>query len=195
MVNDRPFPLIFVTHSYDKITEVEKILGLKLRYHLLDLPEIQAVEVEQVARYKTKLAYKRLQNQAVMTEDTGLYIEAWNGLPGALIKWFIKHIGPDGICRMMQPFSNRQAYAETFVATYDNELRVFSGTVKGRIVYEPSGSQGFGWDQIFTPDTIDKTFAEMTVYEKNNHSMRRLAYDAMLAHFSYTRYGDTYHEE
>lgn len=191
MVNENLFPYIFVTHSVDKISEVETILGSKLRYHSIDLPEIQAVDVEQVLSFKTQLAYERLQKQPVMTEDTGLYFEAWNGMPGALIKWFIKRVGPDGICQMMQMFSDRRAYAKTVVGVYDSEFRVFSGTVKGRIVSKPAGSGGFGWDPIFVPDTADRTFAEMTLEEKNKHSMRRIAFEELKSYISLFGHGET----
>jgi len=179
LADEKHFPYIFVTHSEGKVSEAEMILGAKLTHYSLDLPEVQAVEVEEVVSLKAQLAYRRLENQPVITEDTGLYFESWNGLPGALIKWFIKTVGPEGICRMLEPFPNRRAFAKTAVATYDGELRIFTGTVNGRIAIQPAGSRGFGWDSIFIPNSAAKTFAEMTLSEKNHYSMRRIAFEEM----------------
>ena len=85
--------LTFVTQSFDKLTEAERILGEKLDHSPLDLPEIQAVEVEEVVIHKANYAYQALGGKPVLIEDTGLYIAAWNRLPGALVKWFIQRVG------------------------------------------------------------------------------------------------------
>jgi XTP/dITP diphosphohydrolase len=47
--------------------------------------------------------------------------------------------------------------------------------VRGRIVEEPRGSGGFGFDPVFAPEGVDKTFAEMSVEEKNKYSNRAAA--------------------
>ncbi len=60
--------------------EFERMLNRKLELCWLDLPEIQAIDVEEVVTYKVKKAYEEWGNP-VMIEDTGLFIGAWNGLP------------------------------------------------------------------------------------------------------------------
>ncbi|MBM4432846.1 MAG: non-canonical purine NTP pyrophosphatase, RdgB/HAM1 family [Chloroflexi bacterium] len=174
----------FVTQSSNKIAEVERILGIKLEYCYLNLPEIQAVEVEEVIAHKVKYAYEALGKKPVMIEDTGLFIEAWNGLPGALTKWFVERLGATGICSMMHEFSNKNAWAKTIVATYDGQLRIFTGKVEGRIAPVPSGDGGFGWDKVFIPNGAVKTFAEMSPDEKDKYSMRRLALEATMTYYS-----------
>lgn len=174
--------LTFVTHSQGKIREVETILGFKLDICDLDLPEVQAINVETVVSTKVKYAYEALGKKPVLVEDTGLYIEAWNGLPGALIKWFIEGPRPEGICKMLHQFESRKASAETIVATYDGSLHIFRGKVSGNIALEPRGKGGFGWDSIFIPDGQTKTFGEMPLTEKLNYSMRR---DAFLKMYQY----------
>lgn len=175
----------FVTHSRDKITEAERILGQKLEHHYVDLPEIQSVQVEDVVIFKAKKAYSEL-GKTVMIEDTGLYIEAWNGLPGALIKWFVENVGDQGICRMMKDYPNRRAWAKTVVATYDgrSEPMTFIGEVEGHIALTPVGKEGFGWDSIFQPNGATKTFGEMLPDEKDKYSMRKQALQRLLAHFT-----------
>jgi non-canonical purine NTP pyrophosphatase (RdgB/HAM1 family) len=171
----------FVTESADKVGEAERILGVELEKISLNLPEIQAMDVERVVENKVVLAFEALGGKPAMVEDTGLYIEAWNGLPGALIKWFVGSVGAVGMCRMMRDYRNRNAVAKTLVATYDGQLSIFAGTVKGTIPVAPSGTRGFGWDPIFVPEGATKTFAEMSGPEKDTYSMRRSALEAMAA--------------
>jgi non-canonical purine NTP pyrophosphatase (RdgB/HAM1 family) len=173
----------FVTQSLDKLNEAERILGMKLDRYDLELPEIQSIDVEEVITYKAKYAYNALGRKPVMVEDTGLYIEAWNGLPGALIKWFIKSVGTTGICSMLHEFHDRRARAKTVVATYDGQLQIFPGEIHGRVASAPTGEGGFGWDKIFVPEGASRTFAEMSPSEKDSYSMRRLALEAMRARY------------
>jgi non-canonical purine NTP pyrophosphatase (RdgB/HAM1 family) len=175
---------VFVTQSTSKLAEAERITGRSLEHYRVGLPEIQAVEVEDVVLFKARTAYAEL-GKPVMIEDTGLFIDAWNGLPGALIKWFVERMGEPGICRMMQDFSNRRARAKTVVATYDGRIEptIFVGVVEGEISLAPAGTGGFGWDKIFIPIGAKKTFGEMTGQEKDRYSMRRQAFKKMLAHY------------
>jgi XTP/dITP diphosphohydrolase len=171
--------LTFVTQSQNKVAEASRILGVTVRQHSLDLPELQSVEVDDVIAYKVEAAYRALGGVPVFVEDTGLYIAAWNGLPGALIKWFIERVGTEGICQMMHQYHQREAVAKTVVALYDGQLKVFAGEVRGRIATAPAGTAGFGWDRIFIPQGSSKTFAEMTSDEKDAFSMRRMALEKM----------------
>ena len=176
---------IFVTGSANKVIEAERLVGVRLEHRHLDLPEIQSVDIEEIITKKAMFAYEALDGQPVMVEDTGLFIEAWNGLPGGLVKWFIERVGVSGICKMMHEFPNKKAWARTVVATYDGEVRLFSGQVDGRIAEVPVGEAGFGWDKIFVPDHADKTFAEMSPSEKDEYSMRRKAFDSMRTYYSH----------
>lgn len=173
----------FITQSSGKIAEAEIILGTKLEHYALDLPEIQAVDVEEVVTSKVKYAYVALGKKPVMVEDTGLFIAAWGGLPGALIKWFVERVGEIGMCKMMHEFHNKDAWAKTVVATYDGQLKIFIGKVEGKIASAPAGDKGFGWDKIFIPNESSKTFGEMTASEKNKYSMRSLAFKAMMNYY------------
>lgn len=156
---------------------------MKLEHFDLDLPEIQSIDVEEVITYKAKHAYNALGQKPVMVEDTGLFFEAWNGLPGALIKWFFKSVGNAGICSMLHEFPDRSAWAKTVVATYDGQLQIFPGEIHGYIASAPVGDGGFGWDKIFVPQGASRTFAEMLPSEKDSYSMRRLALEAMRKHY------------
>lgn len=176
-------PFTFVTQSEDKVAEARRILGAGAVEHCaLTLPEIQAVDLEPVVEFKAREAFRALGGRPVLVEDTGLFVETWNGLPGALVKWFVDRVGPEGLCAMMAPFPNRVAWAVTLAATCNGEVRLFPGRVRGRISAAPAGATGFGWDSVFIADGTDQTYAELGGIEKDRFSMRRLALEAVRAH-------------
>jgi len=169
--------LIFVTGSRNKILEAERILKRPLQSKDLDLPEIQSIKVEDVVAHKARLAYESVGRTPVIVEDTGVFIDGWNGLPGALIRWFLETVGTAGICSMLDNFPDRNARAQTIVAKYDGTLKSYSGEVIGQIASRPRGDNGFGWDTIFIPQGETRTFAEMESFEKDRFSMRRIAFE------------------
>ncbi len=171
--------LTFITSSANKLAEVERILGRPLTQTSLPLEEIQAIDLEPVVRYKAHQAYSHL-GRPVLVEDTSLTFAAWNGLPGALIKWFLTSLGTEGICKLLRRETNRTATATTLFCYSDGtDARVFSGTVQGIVPEIPRGTNGFGWDAIFQPLGSDQTFAEMTSEEKDRFSMRRMALEQL----------------
>ena len=174
-------PLTFITSSENKLQEIERLLGRQLARANVALDEIQDIALEPVVAHKAKQAYAQVQ-RPVLVEDTGLAFAAWNGLPGALVKWFLAALGTDGLCRLMQREVNRSAVARTLFAHYDGQLlRVFSGTVEGIVPLQARGRSGFGWDAIFQPLGSEQTFAEMTPQEKDRFSMRRFALEQLRA--------------
>jgi len=174
-----PEPILFVSSNEGKAREVAAILGAAVAPLDLDLPEIQALDVAEVARHKAEAAYAHA-GRPVLVEDTGLYLAALGGLPGALVRWFLKTIGPAGICRLVPPDGDRAATARTAVAYCDAAgVQVFVGETPGVVVAEPAGAGGFGWDPVFRPDGAARTFAEMGAEEKNAHSMRRQALERL----------------
>lgn len=159
----------------DKLIEARQILGIEIEQYQVDLNEIQAIEVKDVISHKAREGYQ-LVEAPILVEDTGLYLDAWNGLPGALAKWFLKSVGNVGILKMLQPFKNRAAQAKTWVGFWNGEQFIYGrGEINGMIAFEERGENGFGWDFIFIPEGREKTFAEMTAPEKNAISMRREA--------------------
>jgi non-canonical purine NTP pyrophosphatase (RdgB/HAM1 family) len=98
-----------------------------------------------------------------MVEDSGLVVGAWNGLPGALTKWFVSSVGPRGILGMLGDAGDRSARAVCAVAVagLGGGVEVFVGQVAGSLAPEPRGESGFGWDPIFVPEGETRTYAEM----------------------------------
>lgn len=172
--------LLLATGNEHKARELQTLLGRPVQRIKLDLPEIQAVDVQEVIQAKAREAYQ-LAGRPVLVEDTGLAFVAWNGLPGALVRWFLDRVGNEGICQMLQSYEQTAASAETCIGYFDGSAcHVFRGIVMGQIVRVPRGNSGFGWDPIFMPDGWDKTFAEMT-NEKQLVSMRKLAVEQLKA--------------
>ncbi len=145
---------------------IQSLLGYPVQHINLDIPEIQALKVQDLIEQKTRAAYQQV-GRPVLVEDTSLAFHAWNGLPGALIRWFLDTVGNEGICRMLDGFADRGATAETCLGYYDGrDFVTFSGTIEGTIARRPRGENGYGWDPLFIPLGKKKTFAEMTDEEK-----------------------------
>ncbi len=173
--------LTFVTGNRQKVREFERILGISLAYKQMEFEEVQSVEFGPVVAKKVTLAQQVIDGP-VLVEDTGISIAAWNGLPGALTKWFVSTVGVDGLCRMMSAEPNRRATAVTMLG-YSNgkKPRLFVGEVLGTVLSHAKGNAGFGWDPIFRPLGSQRTFAEMSGEEKDKFSMRKKALDAFRA--------------
>ncbi len=171
-----------MTGNPNKVREAQEILGLEVEQVVLDqLYEVQTNDLAELVRHKALQAYQVLRCP-VLVEDSGLVFTAWNGLPGALVKWFESSVGCEGMLKMLEPFSNREAVALCHVAVYDGrEFRVARGEVRGTVADRLRGGGGFGWDVIFIPEGRDRTFAEMSGEEKNRISHRRRAFEALKA--------------
>ena len=166
--------ITFVTSNSDKVREAEKILDTSLKRENLDLKEIQSLSIEEVVRDKAKRAFEEL-GEPVIVDDTGLFIQEWDGFPGPFSRWFNKAVGIERLCKMIE--KNREAEAITAVGfCRKGEVEVFKGAVEGEISWKPRGDSGFGWDPIFVPEGYDKTFAELCSDVKNKISMRRKAF-------------------
>ncbi len=167
--------LCFITSNKNKLEEVRRMLGVRIASRSLEIEEVQSLDPGEVAAEKARSAYA-LVHKPVIVEDTALHIKALNGFPGALIKHMEESLGLDGICRLLDAYSDRSAKAETCIAFYNgSRLMRFYGAVEGMISDKPRGGGGFGWDSIFIPDGMSKTFAEMGTDEKNRISHRRKA--------------------
>jgi inosine triphosphate pyrophosphatase len=166
--------LSFITGSKNKFEEVKAVIT-DIEQLDIDLPEIQHVDAHEIIKAKLAEATKR-QPGELMVEDTSLYFDCLNGLPGPLIKWFMKTVGNDGLANIAAKLGDTKAQAKTIIgyANSQGEVEFFEGVIEGTIV-APRGETGFGWDPIFLPDGYNKTFAEMAQDEKNTLSMRKIA--------------------
>ncbi len=167
--------LFFITGNKNKLIEIQTILP-QVEQLDIDLMEIQDIDPEVIIKAKLEEAVKHHHGELIV-EDTSLYFEGLNGLPGPLIKWFMKTLGNEGLSQLSEKLDNKNAIAKTIIgyAKDKDNIQFFEGSIKGKIVFPPRGDTKFGWDPIFQPDGYDKTFAEMDPEEKNNISMRKIA--------------------
>jgi len=178
--------LIFATSNQNKVLEIQKILPKKFNIKSLkdlnyfeDVPENENT-IEGNAVFKAKYIYKKF-NINVFADDTGLEVEALNGEPGVHSARYAgksrnseKNIKK--LLKNLKNIKNRNARFKTVIALIiDNKLHIFSGIVEGYILDSPKGNNGFGYDPIFCPNGFDKSFAELTLKEKNLISHRSVA--------------------
>lgn len=171
--------LVFVTSNAGKASEASRFLKRPVVARALELPEIQSLDFAEVARAKAHAAAEVF-GVAVLVEDSGICVGAWNGFPGALTKWLTHSVGEAGVARMLDAFPDRRAEAVSALAVVrppSDEVVVAVGRVPGRIAPAPRGSNGFGWDVIFIPDGETRTFAEMAPEEKDALSHRARAFE------------------
>jgi XTP/dITP diphosphohydrolase len=180
--------LFFVTGRDEKVREAEAILQTDVEQIKLDVPEIQSTDVVEVVREKAKAA-ARLSGRTVVVDDTGIHIDALNGFPGALSKPFLDSLHNKGILRVLRDEKDRRAVVRTAVGLCSpgSEPLVFVGEVEGSIALEERGTGNFGFDPIFVPKGSQKTYAEMTLREKNEISHRRRALDKLKHHLSLSK--------
>jgi XTP/dITP diphosphohydrolase len=173
-----PGRLVLVTTRVEKAEEARR-LGFDVAQEAMELPELQALDPEEIVEAKARAAFARA-GRAVIVEDSGLAVAAWRGFPGALVKWMEKTVGLDGMARMLDAFPDRTATAVCVVACFDGrDLGVGRGEVRGTIAGAPRGSGGFGWDRLFVPEGDTRTFAEMPPAAKDRVSHRRRAWEAL----------------
>jgi len=175
---ERGLRFVVVTTNKGKAKEFEEIFlkyGLRFRLEPLETPEVQSMDLKQVATKSALYAYSVLR-EPVMVEDAGLFIDALKGFPGPFSSYVFKTIGIQGVLKLMEGVKDRRARFKSVLAFYcplSDSVYTFTGEVEGWIAEKPRGTRGFGFDPIFVPAEGDgRTFGEMDVKEKNEFSHR-----------------------
>jgi len=184
-----PTQLVLATANRDKVAEIAAALdGFELLPRPDGVPEVDetADTLEGNARLKARALCDATGLPAV-ADDTGLEVDALDGAPGV---YSSRYAGPDvtyednvnALLRALEGVADRAARFRTvaLVAFPDGSEVMAEGSVDGIIIDTPAGSRGFGYDPIFVPDGGDgRTFAEMTIAEKNAVSHRGRAFRAL----------------
>ena len=124
-----------------------------------NIPEIQDVDVKEVAKFSAEYAYKILK-KPLLKNDGGLFIPALNNFPAAFTKFAEDMLGEDGILKLMEGITDRTAYWLEALAYADEDgVRVFVCKTNGKIALEKSGQYGWGYDRIFIPEGQNLTLA------------------------------------
>jgi len=188
--------LVLATRNQGKLHELARILGQEIRLVGLDafpgapdVPETGATfEANALLKARAFAAYTEL---PAVADDSGLCVDALNGMPGVLsARWAGQH-GDDkaNLGLLLAQVTDvpdtrlgaRFVCAAALVVPDDGIPRewVVTGEVKGRLIRAPRGAGGFGYDPIFQPDGFDLTTAEMTPDAKDAISHRGRAFRAL----------------
>jgi XTP/dITP diphosphohydrolase len=183
--------IIFATNNLHKIEEIKKIVPSS--FHIITLKEAGINQdipepyntLEENASAKSSVIHQ-LTQQNCFSEDTGLEVTALNGAPGVKSaryagegRNFEENI--QKLLHNLQGKTDRSARFRTVVSLiWNKEEYYFEGICEGNIIDAPKGEQGFGYDPVFMPDGSNKTFAEMSLEEKNLFSHRRKATDKLV---------------
>lgn len=171
--------ILFITGNPNKLKEAKEIMP-EIEGCDIDLPEIQELDTKKIIEEKLHEAIKQKPGIELIVEDQSLIIDGMNGLPGPFIKWFDKALGVKGLYNLALKMGNQKTEAKTTIGYCDKngKINFFEATIKGKIV-SPKGTIGWGWDFIFQPEGYKKTFAQMTMEEKNKLSMRTMVLEKL----------------
>ena len=184
--------LVFATNNLHKVDEVKhKLNGLFTIQTLQeigcqeDIPET-ANTLEGNALQKARYLYEKYGCNC-FADDTGLEVEALNNAPGVYSARYAGEAkNPDAnMEKLLNELSgqpNKKARFRTVIALIlDSKEYLFEGTVNGQILEKRQGNEGFGYDPIFLPDGYEKSFAQLSMAEKNAISHRGRAVEKLLA--------------
>ena len=166
--------LKIITSNMGKVEEFReelKHLGIGIVHCSMDYDEVQTSDLEEVVlKGMESLRSRGLRNFVI--DDTGLFIDSLNGFPGVWSAYVQNTIGNGGILKLLDGEENRRAEFRTCIGCdVDGETILVTGLCEGSITESEKGSEGFGYDPIFTHDG-KRTFAELPLDEKNAVSHR-----------------------
>lgn len=183
--------ILFATHNQHKLTELQQIVNKDIHLvSLYDLNYHKEIEESGTTLNENALLKARLIsnifNMNTFADDTGLEIEALNGAPGVYSARFAGEEkdsvnNMNKVLELMNGISNRKAQFRTVIALIiDNKEYLFEGVVKGEILEEPVGNNGFGYDPVFKPSGYSASFAQMDPETKNKISHRGKAVEQLI---------------
>ena len=187
-----PEQLVFATNNLHKIEEVTAKLGSSIELKTLNdigcYDEIieNGSTFSENASIKSHFIFEKY-GLDCFGDDSGLEVEALQGEPGVFsARYAGKHgdhsANMDKLLTNLEHLENRRARFITVISLiWKGTEYFFEGTVSGHIRLERSGNGGFGYDPIFEPEGFDRTFAEMSMEEKNKLSHRARAVEKLVA--------------
>jgi XTP/dITP diphosphohydrolase len=178
-------PIIYLaTQNKHKIDEIKDLLG-----DLFDFRTVfelgLAVEIPETGTTLTENSMQKAQFIAeayhgitCLADDSGLEVEALGGAPGVYSARYAGEAKSDtaNVAKLIDELANSTNRKARFVTVltlhHAGQYYVFEGEIQGQINHKPVGSNGFGYDPVFVPEGMDKTFAELSLVEKNQIAHR-----------------------
>jgi len=199
--------LVFVTNNPGKLKEIKSLLGDNFQLKSLkdigfdgEIPETNPT-LEENASAKAFYIYDRFLVDC-FADDTGLEVEVLNNQPGVFSARFAEMDAPvrytgkkelteaniEKLLNLMNGKNSRKARFRTVISLVlgGKELR-FDGIVRGEITHEKRGEKGFGYDPVFIAEGQSRTFAEMSLEEKNKISHRAIAFRKLVEYLKGSR--------
>ena len=188
--------LLLATRNRKKLEELHRILAPEMPVEVLGLADVPAFDEvpESGATFAENALIKALEavkhtGLVTVADDSGLAVDALNGMPGVLsARWagqqrsdtanltlLLEQLGDTPDSRLGAAFVCAAA-----LVTPDGSQVVREGRMPGRLVREPRGSNGFGYDPIFVPDGFELTSAELPSADKDAISHRGRALRELL---------------
>lgn len=193
--------ICFATNNAKKIEEVKAALGDD--FEIVSLQDIGCHE--ELPETGDTLDYNAFEKARFVkthygvdcfADDTGLEVDALDGAPGVYSGRFAGEPRSDErnielLLEKMKGKIDRKARFRTVIALILNGGEfAFEGIAEGEIIPEKVGSGGFGYDPVFKPIGFDRTFAELSLSEKNEISHRGKAVKALISFLSSRKFGD-----
>jgi XTP/dITP diphosphohydrolase len=184
--------LVFATHNAHKAKEIQQIVGDHFIIRTLsdigcteDIPETGSTLAEN-ASIKSRYVYDTYRLNC-FADDTGLEVEVLNGAPGVYSARYAgeaknDQANMDLLLQNIKGADNRKARFRTMISLIiDANEMLFEGELKGEIITEKTGTNGFGYDPIFKPEGLENTLAQMDLAAKNTISHRARAFAKLTA--------------
>lgn len=178
--------IVVATGNKHKLDEIIPLIPSSIKLLTLkdinfndDIPENEPT-LEGNALAKARFIFQ-LTGKNCLADDTGLEVEALNGEPGVFSARYAgeeknSEKNMEKLLAALSKKNNRKARFKTVMALIINQKEyLFEGIVNGEILLEKRGEKGFGYDPIFQAEGFDKSFAEMSLDDKNKISHRALA--------------------
>ena len=183
--------LVFASHNQNKVNEIKSLLPKTV--DVLSLTDIGFLDeiaetgltLDENSQIKARTVFEKT-GYFCFADDTGLEIEALNFEPGVFSARYAGNQKNDSdniekVLLKLQGMTNRNARFRTVITLLiGQEEYSFEGRVDGKIIKEKRGEFGFGYDPIFIPENESRTFAEMSMEEKNLFSHRARAFLKMI---------------
>ena len=180
--------ILFFSHNQKKIIEIKQIFkDSKIKIYDLNSfkkikePKETGATFSSNAKIKSKYG-QQLFDMPCFADDSGFCVEALKNNPGVKSKRFLEKFSNNKkafeyiISNVVKKKNNKAFFVTAISLTLkENNHIIFLGKISGTVSLEPKGTNGFGYDPIFIPENNIKTFAEMSLEEKNVISHRKIA--------------------
>jgi len=181
---NKQMQILLASNNKNKHKELSKIFQESgSKYTLIvnkDIPDVieDKNTIEENAKKKAEECYEIFKSP-IISDDSGLFVDALDGRPGVHSKRYAGLNSTDvennqKLISELKTADNLSAFFKTVLCYFDGlNFLTSEGALKGNIILDPRGKNGFGYDPIF--DVNGKTLAEMTLEEKSNISHRKIA--------------------